>query len=309
MTNYITVDGGTTNTRVCLVSNGAALGVKKINLGARASIDNKTAQAQALKEAITALLSEHKMSECDISAILASGMITSEFGLCKLDHVIAPAGIKELRDTVHRVVMSDISTIPFVFIRGVKLAGDNLCECDMMRGEETELIGLGALPESVYILPGSHSKIVYTDKDGRIERFFTMLTGEMIAALSSGTILKDAVDLSVNETDVDYLLRGYRYATDEGLNEALFKVRILKNVFGASKEEIYSFFLGAVLSGEINKILKLAPRRIIVGGREQLKLALCSILSSTSDCEIIPVSAGDVDSSVSRGAIAIYEHK
>ena len=50
----------------------------------------------------------------------------------------------------------DLADIPFVFFRGVKTA------TDMMRGEETELVGLCAAPDagSVYVLPGSHAKIV-----------------------------------------------------------------------------------------------------------------------------------------------------
>ena len=309
MSNYITIDGGTTNTRVSLISDGNTVAIKKINLGARSSIDDKSALTSALKSAISDILAENGLAESDIIRILASGMITSEFGLCKLDHIPAPAGIKELHDSMHEVVINEVSTIPFVFVRGVKLSGDELCSCDIMRGEETELIGLGALPSSVYILPGSHSKIIYTDKDGRIDRFFTMLTGEMLAALSSSTILKDAVDLSVSKTDTDYLIRGYRYATKDGLNEALFKVRILKNIFGANKEQTYSFYLGAVLSGEINKIVKLNPERIIVGGKEQLKSAICTILEGIFSGDVISVGRDDVDTSVSRGIIKIYNYK
>ena len=56
--------------------------------------------------------------------ILASGMITSEFGLCLLEHLIAPCGMGELAASMHEVVLEDISKIPFVFARGVKTCGE-----------------------------------------------------------------------------------------------------------------------------------------------------------------------------------------
>ena len=308
MAFYITVDGGTTNTRVSLIKDGECVGTKKYPIGARAGIDGTDAQKGVIREAITELLSAATLDECDVTCILASGMITSEHGLINLPHIQTPAGVNELHAAMHECMLEDISKIPFVFIRGVKSVSSELSEYDVMRGEETELIGLAPKAECVYILPGSHSKIIYTDESARIKSFYTMLSGEMIAALSSGTILKDAVDLSVAETDEDFLMRGYNYATKEGLGEALFKVRILKNFFSATPVELYSFFVGAVLSGEIKKILSLNPKSIIIGGKAQLKNALCIMLSNLSDTEIITVSSEDADASVWRGAIKVYEH-
>ena len=307
MANYITVDGGTTNTRVSLVSDGKILSTKKFSLGARASIGDNTAQRVAIRDAIGELLDGSGLSAKDITRVLASGMITSEFGLIKLDHISAPAGIRELHEGMYETVLEDITDIPFVFIRGVKLASGVLTESDVMRGEETETVGLSAGGHSVYILPGSHSKIIFTDECERIEKFYTMLTGEMIFALSQSTILKDAVDLTVTDINEQYLLDGYRYAASEGLNEALFKVRILKNMFSAERCEIYSFFLGAVLSGEIKKVLRLAPEKIVIGGKEQIKLATAMILRAETDTDVVLCDKETVEESVVRGAIKIYE--
>ena len=90
-----------------------------------------------------------------------------------------------------------------VIVPGVKTEGETIADADMMRGEETELIGLTEHLESaaVYVLPGSHSKLIHVDGAGRIVDFSTMLTGEMIAALSQNTILKDAVYLAGTRLD------------------------------------------------------------------------------------------------------------
>ena len=90
-----------------------------------------------------------------------------------------------------------------VIVPGVKTEGETIADADMMRGEETELIGLMEHLESaaVYVLPGSHSKLIHVDGAGRIVDFTTMLTGELIAALLQNTILKDAVYLAGTRLD------------------------------------------------------------------------------------------------------------
>ena len=309
MKNYITIDGGTTNTRVSLICDGQLLDTVRIPLGARAGIDGTQALKDALREAISDLLHEHSLTESDVCRVLASGMITSEFGLCALPHLQAPVGIAELHANMHDAFFPDITTIPFTFIRGVKMLGDTLDGTDMMRGEETELMGLVSSSdgECLYILPGSHSKLVETDRDGRIVRFSTMLTGEMIAALSSGTILKDAVDLSVTELCEKKLLEGCRYATEHGINEALFKVRILKNLFSATTVECYSFFLGAILSAEIKRIADSKIQTVVIGGKAQLRRATAILLQATTDKVIVTLSDEEVEASVTRGMLRIYE--
>lgn len=309
MANYITVDGGTTNTRISLVKDLEIMDTMKFGVGARSGIDNKTLLRETLKTGITELLERNNMTEGDVCRIIASGMITSEFGLCALDHIAAPAGPQELHSSMHQVTFDDISGIPFVFIRGVKVTSENFDETDMMRGEETEFAGLSSGEGGVYVLPGSHSKVIFADDKGRITRFHTMLTGEMMAALSQNTILKDAVDLSAGKISAEYLLMGYDYCAQSGINKALFKVRILKNIFGRSADETYSFFAGAVLCGEIREILALNPAKIVIGGKKQIKQAMYEILKAKSSAEVVCIDDSAVDKCVSLGAIRIFENK
>ncbi len=307
MANYITIDGGTTNTRVGLCLNGKLEETVKLSVGAAKSMSGNQELKNGVKQAIQSLLSKHQLAETDITKILASGMITSEFGLCKVDHIVAPAGIEELHATMHETIISEISSVPFVFIRGVKTVGD-LSQADMMRGEETELMGLMEQvgENALFVLPGSHSKLIAVE-NGKIISFSTMLTGEMIAALSQNTILKDAVDLSVSETDEEYLKKGYWYAKDHGINQALFRVRILKNLFSANKKQTYSFFVGAILQGEMDEIIKAVPETVILGGKKQLREAMKILLLENSTKQIICLAEETVEHSVFEGQIRIYE--
>lgn len=306
---YITIDGGTTNTRINLVKDRQIIDNVKLSVGARSTIDNKDLLKNELKRSIHQLLEKNSLSEKDIKRVLASGMITSEFGLCNLPHIETPAGIYELHNHMHETIISEITNIPFVFIRGVKTLSQDFENTDMMRGEETELMGIfeACYGTAIYVLPGSHSKIIRIDTHGRICDFSTMLTGEMIASLSQNTILKDAVDLSVTNTDTEYLLKGYDYCCEVGINQALFKVRVLKNIFKKNKEEIYSFCIGIILCNEIRQIINSDEQTVVLGGKAQLKKAMATILQERTDKKIIILDEKTVASSTATGAIKIFE--
>ena len=307
MVRYLTIDGGTTNTRICLVEDGRVTDTLRLSVGARLAAGNGELLKNGVRDGIRTLLERNALAEGDIRQVIASGMITCEYGLCHLPHISAPAGLRELHDSAAAVSLPEISPIPFTFIRGVKLAGERAETTDMMRGEETELIGLGRREGAMYVLPGSHSKLIATDEAGRITDFTTMLTGEMLAALSSGTILKDAVSLEGTQLDEAYLLRGCRCCRERGLNEALFKVRILKNLYGANRDQTYSFFLGAVLWGEIGSIPAKHPKSLVIGGKKQLQQAMAVLLRALTDIPVTQVSAREAEEAPALGAVRIFE--
>ncbi len=310
MKNYITIDGGTTNTRASLVTDGHITSTVKIPLGARKSIGGNSALKEALKGALDKLLQDASLKISDITAILASGMISSEFGLVNLPHLVAPVGITELAAAMESVLIPELSALPVNFVRGVKTVG-TLENTDMMRGEETELMGImsSSFGECVFVLPGSHSKLIYTDKDGRITHFSTTLTGEMMSALSEGTILKDAVTLPCDEFDKHQLKAGFEYARAHGINEALFKTRILKNLLGLGKVECYSFFFGVILADEMEAIISSPVKTVVLGGKKQFKEAMAFLLSEYSNKNVIAIIDADADAAPSIGMIKIYEAK
>lgn len=311
MATYVTVDGGTTNTRISLVKDRVIKDTLKFKVGARLGALDKALYKNTIKNGISDLLVRNGISETEVERILASGMITSDSGLYALEHITLPAGIKELKEASEEVLIPDVSRIPFVFVRGVRTSGGSLDSVDIMRGEETEIYGIAEDGESdvLYMLMGSHTKIIKLGEDGKISGFTTMLTGEMAAALSENTILKDAVNLNSEKLVEEYLLKGYRYSLEYGINEALFKVRILKNVFKKSASELYSFYIGVILSNEIRYVLKEVKTKVVVAGKRQLKNAVSMILKSEGVENVIALGDEAVDASVSKGLVKIYEYK
>jgi len=308
MADYITIDGGTTNTRLNLLFSETVVDTLKLPVGARLGLNNKSEYQSSIKRALKELLSKNKREESEIEAIICSGMITSEGGLTELAHIKAPAGIKELSASLFKARIPEISEIPFVFIPGVRLHGAKLSENDMMRGEETELYGLFETPLSntLYLLPGSHTKLIKTDGQGRISAFSTSLTGEMIAAISENTILKGSLSLSDSKLDLNYLRSGSDYATEHGTSSALFKVRILDKALRRSESEVYSFFLGAILSSDRNNILASPEDTVVIGGTSPLKRAF-SLLLRDSGKKIIAVDDTSAERATAIGALKIYK--
>ena len=266
----IVIDGGTTNTRIHLCKGSEIIAEQKIHLGARLSGNQRDAFLQALSEGIRELLAEHGIIEDEVEAIIASGMITCETGLAEIPHIPAPAGLNELSVGMVRLHFPEICKVPFYLIPGVKQAGTYYGDMDVMRGEETEIMGIcheiGVDRNISVILPGSHSKVIYLDKEGKIKDFSTMLTGEMIAAIATDTILANTLSFE-GAALTDMLYDGYKYANEFGLNQALFKVRILGQFMKAMPDDVYSFYLGVLLCDEVNAIGRIPVPEVYVGGQ------------------------------------------
>lgn len=308
MATYITVDSGTTNTRVSLVVDGAIVDSLKFGVEASSASERRQKLAELLKVGIQKILKNNNKTEKEIERVIASGMITSEIGLVALEHIKAPCGIPELSQNLYETVFAEITNIPFVFVRGVKYISAE--RVDMMRGEEAEIYGINEKPESnsLYVLPGSHSKLIYIDDIGRISTFSTELTGELIGAVAKNTILSNIIDLNQTATDSEYLQKGYTHCIKHGMNAALFSVRSLKLSLNCSDSEIFSYFMGVLLAPEIKNIVESSADKVIIGGKNQLKdpTSILVRLNSTKTVETVPEEIADT--ATAYGCIRIYEN-
>ena len=305
--NYIAIDGGTTNTRISLLRDGEVLDTLALPIGAGDNAKAPGSLQRAVKQGIATLLSRHALKEADVREILGSGMLTSELGLFTVAHLIAPVSLEDMKRGVQRTSLPDVSSIPFCFAAGVKTESEQLSELDMMRGEETELVGLfGEIPrDAVVLLPGSHSKIIRTDGEGRIVGIKTMLTGEMLSVLSRETVLRGSFSFSDALLLPEQLEEGFLYAEQNGLGDALFKVRVLKMRCDYTPDMLYSFYLGAILHDEVKAVLGLIAREIYIGGREQIKKALYHLLASRTPAEVTVLDAYRVAESTVRGLFIV----
>ena len=309
MSNYITVDGGTTNTRLRLVKDYTVVAEHRLSMGARDCTEGNEIYKKLIKEKIGELLTVGGTEESDVCAIIISGMLTSELGLYNLPHISAPAGIKELHNAM-KLIDIGISTVPCYFIPGVKIESENVYEVDMLRGEECEFIGISdQLSEnSICIMPGSHSKHIFSDERKRISSFKTFLSGEMIYSFSQNTILSKSVDLSINSFDGDVLLSGYDCVRSFGINRALFQTRIMDKMLGYTPEALYSFFLGAMLCEEVETLAD-CGKQIYICGQKNIRKAMIFLIKKRLLASVIEIEDSDSELAASCGAIKIFEYR
>lgn len=98
---------------------------------------------------------------------------------------------------------------------------------DVMRGEETQLLGAQALGQGDgwVVLPGTHSKWVLLD-GGRIARWATFMTGELFAALAQGGTLAPLMNAPDAADDPEAFADGLALARErEPLTHSLFTIR------------------------------------------------------------------------------------
>lgn len=295
-----TVDTGTTNTRVILWNaRREALGIVKREVGVRnTAIDgHNQALKQAVKDCLESLLEQNGIGYGQVSRIIASGMITSNVGLVEIPHLVAPVSMADLAAGMQDVLLEDVCPIPISFIPGVKnrdgndVNTSNFEEMDIMRGEEVETAAiLSEYPEGqpyILVLPGSHTKFVAVDAQGRITGCLTSITGELLNSITNDTIIADAVGRQyvTDETyDREMVLLGYAQAAQCGIGRACFSARILNQFAIGDKSKLANYILGACLQSDVAAVRNSSAisagqdATIIVAGKNPFRQAIADIL-------------------------------
>lgn len=324
----VTIDTGTTNTRICIWKNDAVLAKSSRPIGVRntAITGNTHTLISAIKEAIDEALEQAKISSDEQITYLASGMITSNLGLHEISHLVAPVGLNEISERISSKIIPEISSQPIWFIPGVKnnadsVTSDNYEAMDMMRGEETEAIGVLDSNQlqgpALIALPGSHSKFVKIDQFNRIEGCITTIAGELLDVITKNTILANSLhDQFANEIDKEALLLGAKNNLQVGLARSCFSIRVLDMFGDLTINQKANILLGSILQEDLqaiknSKALNLTKQtKIVICGKSILRDGLAELIKHD------PYFTGDVitiDSTQTplslHGALAIAKHK
>jgi 2-dehydro-3-deoxygalactonokinase len=181
---------------------------------------------------------------------LACGMIGSRQGWAEAPYVAPPAGVRALAEGLSPVQAPGPGG-PLLIVPGVALSpGDG--PPDVMRGEETQLVGAGG--DGLVLLPGTHSKWAWL-RDGEVVWFATFMTGELFASLRDHSILGRlmAVEAPPDEAAFRQGLEtaaGMGAATG-GLLRHLFSVRTLGLFDRLAADALPSYFSGLLIGAEI----------------------------------------------------------
>ncbi|HBT68145.1 MAG TPA: 2-dehydro-3-deoxygalactonokinase [Agrobacterium sp.] len=239
----IIVDWGTTSLRATLVSqNGKELDHLETAQGI--SSLSKGEHEAVLMAALAPWFSTH-----GALPVAALGMITSRNGWIEVPYVPCPAGPAELAAGTVRRTLPNGSDL--VFLPGLNDPARQPFP-DVMRGEETQIVGHGLVPDATIILPGTHSKWARV-KSGRIDSFQTFVTGEIFNLLINHSfIARGSTQPPVEDPDA------YRW----GLGEAKQSTAMLSLLFSArtgglvgrlSADQLRSYVRGLVIGQEFRQ--------------------------------------------------------
>ncbi|MGK6351449.1 2-dehydro-3-deoxygalactonokinase [Parapedobacter sp. DT-150] len=201
--------------------------------------------------------------------VVISGMASSTIGMRQLPYAELPFSIDGSNAVVQALDTGDRIDHPVLLISGCKAAAD------VMRGEETQLVGLAAMDrpfnaagEAVCIFPGTHSKHVHVVA-GKMVDFATFMTGEVFHLMAHQSILKGAITIPKPDdmwspAEEDVFRRGVAYAMSTNILSALFSVRVNELFDRYAKTENYYYLSGLLIGTELAGLLKREVDRIVL---------------------------------------------
>jgi len=187
-------------------------------------------------------------------SVLLCGMITSRSGWIETPYLNCPTKPAADRSQLTALVVRDTELL---FTPG-------LCQyeptCDVMRGEELQLLGVHNLQQtsantntlnSVIILPGTHSKWAVTQA-ATISGFTTIPTGEMFDAIVHRTLLGEFAN--ANSWDDAAFQQGVEAGFGcQTIMNHLFSVRANVLLKKMEQDEVYAYLSGLMIGCEIKE--------------------------------------------------------
>lgn len=323
----VTVDSGTTNTRIRVWKDNEVIACTSETVGIRdvARTKNHHILIRSIKTLLDSALTSAGISSGHIDGIVASGMITSDLGLCHLPHLTAPVTLEKLAQGAEVRLLPEISPMPVWFIPGIKndvsqTSIENCEAMDMMRGEEVEVFGLLSQHTikgpALIVLPGSHTKLVKLDEKNQITGCVTTMAGEVLDVFTHQTVLSHSLQGGfTQEIDDIYLIKGAETCLKVGYTRAAFTVRILDVFTDASDSQRASFLLGVVLCADIetmknSQALNLTSGTdIVICGKRVLREALAKLIRRDAffTGDVIDVADNAKRPVSGTGALAVLE--
>lgn len=243
---WIAVDWGTSNLRGWGIAADGSVVFEKSSPKGMGKLQREEFPA-ALAELLDGVTANGNKLE-----VLICGMAGARQGWLEAPYLEAPT---DLRGLLEGAVRPDTGNdrITAAILPGVcqKAGADNV-----MRGEETQLLGLAALNpgySGMVCMPGTHSK--WAQLSGtRIEHFSTAMTGEMFELLRTHSVLRHSL---TGDLDGPGRNEGFKAGAETGLAHpeqllgTLFQVRAGSLLSGRQPDWCAGFLSGLLIGTEV----------------------------------------------------------
>lgn len=232
MTSYIALDWGSTNLRAWYYREGSCQQERRSESGIT-RLEGRTPA-----DVFATVTEGWPVNEVPV---VMAGMVGSNAGWLSVPYLPCPVSLNELASRLTRVD-NRAWIVPGLCI-------DNVDNHNVMRGEETQLLGAARLaPATRYVMPGTHCKWV-REEGGQIVDFRTVMTGELHHILMKHSLV--GAGLPEQQADADAFHQGLETgANDRSLLSRLFEVRAA-HVLGAPREAVSEFLSGLLIGHEV----------------------------------------------------------
>ena len=250
----IAVNWGTSNFRAYkLDAKGHVESEKSSNRGA------VSVPAGGFQDALMAEIME--WLDAGDTRILMCGMVGARRGWKEAPYVQVPASFDQI---VHSVIKLDVDGLNVRIVPGL-IGSDSTGVPDVMRGEETEILGCSSdVGDSAHFcLPGTHTKWVRVEK-GKIGSFATSMTGDLFRAIRESTILRSCTQHDPDDENA-FLLGVARAGQDGALVHQLFGVRTLVLTGKMNEKSASSYLSGLLIGNEIKETARKEDHVHLVG--------------------------------------------
>lgn len=245
--DWIAVDWGTSNLRAWGIDAAGEIAFSR---------SSDQGMGKLTPDAYPGVLKTLLGDAIDIAAptdVLICGMAGARQGWREAPYLDAPADLSRLAAAG---VSPEVpgSGLQATILPGVCLR--NAGSEDVMRGEETQLLGLSSLGggfDGLVVMPGTHSKWALLE-GGRLTRFSTAMTGELFEVLATHSVLRHSLQ---GERDGEENTAGFDAGLAQGLDSperltaTLFKVRAGALLSGRNSSWCAGFLSGLLIGAEI----------------------------------------------------------
>lgn len=262
---FISCDWGTTNIRLKVIETEtlSTLAEFSSNVGIKAVYQDylkasDKGQFSYFYKTLIELIKNLPL-EFQNNLVVVSGMASSSIGMLEMDYANLPFSITG--NGLHWKLITNPTSPDVLLISGVRDV------VDVMRGEETQVIGLYTIlanyDKGVLLLPGTHSKHIYFCNN-EIVHFKTYMTGELFELLSKSSILSNSVqEKQWSPKSKKEFVRGLNLGFKKELTAQLFAIRANDILNEASKHHAFYFLSGLLIGEELSNI-KNEKQRIIL---------------------------------------------
>ncbi|SEL83525.1 2-dehydro-3-deoxygalactonokinase [Parapedobacter koreensis] len=222
------------------------------------SIRREEFYANALRDAVDELEQKSGALLNDVPIVI-SGMASSTIGLMELPYKTLPFQL-DGSDLYAEALYTETLNNRLILVSGVRT------DRDVMRGEETKVVGCAPLlehteKEQLLILPGTHPKHVWI-KGNQATAFETYMTGEFFDLLSVQSMLSDSVEAGADFQDPANqacFCEGVDASQTSDLLHAAFMVRTNQLLKQIPKTRNFYYLSGVLIGAELRGICANTP--------------------------------------------------